>query len=362
MRVLQFVSTLNRNSGVMRVLMNYYYKIDRDKVQFDFLYFVKSDDSYQDEIIALGGNVYFVSKPSISFHSLKELYYFFQQHGREYIWLHNHESYLTVLLYPLAKHFGISDVIVHAHLTKYSDKLLSAIRNAILCAPLKILPVKKMACSQAAADFLYGKKQPVYILRNLVDCRQYAYDAEQRKKLRCALGLQDSFVIGHVGRFQKQKNHRFLIELFAVFYQEHPDSRLLLVGDGPLESEIQNMVQEKQLESVVFFVGAQKDIVSYLSVMDVFLLPSLFEGLPMVALEAQANGLECILADTITEEVALSEKVQFCSLKDKKGWLNWLRKKKMNFGYDRQLSETVKETMDLSSETRKLERYYMQML
>ena len=96
--------------------------------------------------------------------------------------------------------------------------------------------------------------------------------------------------------------------------------------------------------------------------MDVFLLPSLFEGLPMVAIEAQANGLECILADTITEEVALSEKVQFCSLKDKKGWLNWLRKKKMNFGYDRQLSEPVKETMDLSSEARKLERYYMQIL
>lgn len=358
MRVLQFVSTLNRNSGVMRVLMNYYYKIDRDKVQFDFLYFVKSDDSYQNEIIALGGNVYFVSRPSISFHSLKELYHFFQQHGREYIWLHNHESYLTVLLYPLAKYFGISDVIVHAHLTKYSDKLLSAIRNAILCAPLKILPVKKMACSQAAADFLYGKKQPVYILRNLVDCRQYTYDAERREKLRCALGLQDTFVIGHVGRFQKQKNHRFLIELFAVFYQEHPDSRLLLVGDGPLESEIQNMVQEKQLESVVFFVGAQKDIVSYLSGMDVFLLPSLFEGLPMVALEAQANGLECILADTITEEVALSEKVQFCSLKDKKGWLETLNDIK-TMGYcNRVLSMEEQQMLNLMESAKSLVQYY----
>lgn len=360
MRVLQFVSTLNRNSGVMRVIMNYYKKIDREKIQFDFLYFIESDDSYRDDIISLGGTVYLISKPGTSFHSLKELCHFFQQYGKSYVWLHNHESYLTALLYPLAKYYGISNIIVHAHLTKYSDKPLSAIRNAVLCLPLKVLPVKKMACSKAAGDFLYGKKAPVYVLRNLIDYTQYVYDAGQREKIRCELRIQDAFVIGHVGRFQKQKNHRFLIELFAAFYKDYPDSRLLLVGDGPLELEIRNLVQEKHLEDAVIFAGMQKDIMAYLSAMDVFLLPSLFEGLPMVALEAQANGLFCILADTITEETAISDQVQFCSLEDKQAWLAWLRKENTHFGYDRELSEYVKETMNLFSEARKLEQYYVQ--
>ncbi len=360
MRVLQFVSTLNRNSGVMRVIMNYYKKIDREKIQFDFLYFIESDDSYRDEIIALGGKVHFVPKPGTSFHSVKELCHFFQQHGKNYTWLHNHESYLTILLYPLAKQCGIQNVIVHAHLTKYSDKSLSAIRNAIMCFPIKFLPVQRMACSKAAGKFLYGKNKSVYVLRNLVDSQQYVYDAKQREQIRCELGIQNAFVIGHVGRFQKQKNHIFLIEVFAAFYQTHPDSRLLLVGDGSLEAEIRSLVQAKQLEDVTIFAGMQKNITSYLSAMDVFLLPSLFEGLPMVALEAQANGLECILADTITEETALSDRVQFCSLEDKQAWLDWLRKEKMHFGYDRKLPEQVKETMNLSSEARKLEQYYMQ--
>lgn len=358
MRVLQFVSTLNRNSGVMRVIMNYYTHINRNDLQFDFLYFIESEDSYQPDIYALGGRTHCIPKPGVSVKAIHALCQFFRLHGSEYDWLHNHESYLTALLYPIARHYGLSKVVVHAHLTKYSDKKLSALRNYILCLPLRFLPVKKMACSKAAADFLYADTQDVYILHNMIDCAAYAYQTEQRVLLRKRFHMQEQFVIGHVGRFEKQKNHKFLIEVFAAFVQEYPDSRLLLVGSGNLESATRKLVQEKHLENAVIFAGMQKDIVAYLSAMDVFVLPSIFEGLPMVALEAQANGLPCILSDTITKETALSEQVQFCALNNIAAWKDALVKIKKKRCGERQLTAEIQKKMDLANAADQLAHYY----
>lgn len=359
MRVLHFVSTLNRNSGVMRVIMNYYAHINREQIQFDFVYFVESEDSYIDEIHALGGNTYLIPKPGSSLQSIKALHRFFKQYGTNYTWLHNHENYLTVFLYPLAKKYGIQHIAVHAHLTKYSDKKLSAIRNRLLCMPIRYLPVNKIACSKAAARFLYGTEQEVYIMQNMVDADQYTYDAEKRNRIRKQYHLsEEQFVIGHIGRFEAQKNHKFLIELFAEFYRENPDSRLLLVGSGVLETEIRTLVKEKQLKQAVIFAGQQADMQGYLSAMDVFVLPSLFEGLPMVALEAQANGLQCVLADTITKETALSDAVQYCRVDDTKLWIELLRDKKSNYLYSRVLTNEVNEKLKISAYSRKLEQYY----
>lgn len=359
MRVLQFVSTLNRNSGVMRVIMNYYTNINRQHVQFDFLYFIESEDSYADEIHAMGGKTYYIPKPGISLKTWHALACFFQQHGASYRWLHNHENYLTVFLYPLAKIYGIENIVVHAHLTRYSDKKLSALRNRILCLPLKFLPIQKVACSKAAADFLYGSSQNVYIMRNMVDTRQYAYDKTKRFEIRRRLNIADeSFVIGHVGRFEPQKNHRFLIELFERFHQTTSDSKLLLVGSGTLEQEIKDLVLEKKLEQAVIFAGQQTNIADYLSAMDVFVLPSLFEGLPMVALEAQANGLPCVLTDTITKETAVTSNIWFYSLNNRNAWLNKLWIIKNQKSWQRTLAEQNSQKMNLAVLVGKLEQYY----
>ncbi len=359
MRVLQFVSTLNRNSGVMRVIMNYYTNMNRQHVQFDFLYFIESEDSYADEIHAMGGRTYYIPKPGISLKAWRALVCFFQQHGAAYQWLHNHENYLTVFLYPLAKMCGIRNIAVHAHLTQYSDKKLSALRNRILCLPLKFLPIQKVACSKVAADFLYGSSRNVYIMRNMVDARQYAYDETKRLEIRCRLNMADEiFVIGHVGRFEPQKNHRFLIELFEQFYHTVPDSRLLLVGSGVLEQEIKGLVLEKKLEQNVIFAGQQTNIADYLSAMDVFVLSSLFEGLPMVALEAQANGLPCVLADTITTETAVTANVWFYSLNNRNEWLNRLQIVNNTKNRQRILSEQDNQKMNMAALVEKLEQYY----
>lgn len=359
MRVLQFVSTLNRNSGVMRVIMNYYTNMNRQHIQFDFLYFIESEDSYADEIHAMGGKTYYIPKPGVSLKTWHALVCFFQQHGASYRWLHNHENYLTVFLYPLAKIYGIENIAVHAHLTRYSDKKLSALRNRILCLPLKFLPIQKVACSKAAADFLYGSSRNVYIMRNMVDTRQYAYDETKRFEIRRRLNIADEiFVIGHVGRFEPQKNHRFLIELFEWFHQTTSDSKLLLVGSGTLEQEIKDLVLEKKLEQAVIFAGQQTNIADYLSAMDVFVLPSLFEGLPMVALEAQANGLPCVLTDTITKETAVTSNIWFYSLNNRNAWLNKLWIIKNQKSWQRTLAEQNSQKMNLAVLVGKLEQYY----
>ena len=306
-RVLHFVSTLSRGSGVMSVIMNYYRHIDRDKVQFDFLHFIACEDSYMDEIRELGGKIYCIDKPGSSFQSIKQLNSFFRLHAGEYTWLHNHEVYLTFLLRPIAKRYGLEKFIVHCHATKYSDKTLNAARNRILCLPIRLMKVERFACSEAAGKFLYGEKMlkagNVFIMHNAIDCEKFRFRPEVRERLRKEMGLEGKFVIGHVGRFERQKNHEFLIEVFAECKKEIDSCILLLIGEGSLRSKIEKKVVEKGLKNSIIFLTKRNDMEYLYQVMDLFVLPSLYEGLPVSCLEAQVNGLECIVSRTVTDEL-----------------------------------------------------------
>ena len=306
-RVLHFVSTLSRGSGVMSVIMNYYRHIDRDKVQFDFLHFIACEDSYMDEIRELGGKIYCIDKPGSSFQSIKQLNSFFRLHAGEYTWLHNHEVYLTFLLRPIAKRYGLEKFIVHCHATKYSDKTLNAARNRILCLPIRLMKVERFACSEAAGKFLYGEKMlkagKVFIMHNAIDCEKFRFRPEVRERLRKEMGLDGKFVIGHVGRFERQKNHEFLIEVFAECKKEIDSCILLLIGEGSLRSKIEKKVVEKGLKNSIIFLTKRNDMEYLYQVMDLFVLPSLYEGLPVSCLEAQVNGLECIVSRTVTDEL-----------------------------------------------------------
>ena len=306
-RVLHFVSTLSRGSGVMSVIMNYYRHIDRDKVQFDFLHFIACEDSYMEEIRELGGKIYCIDKPGSSFQSIKQLNSFFRLHAGEYTWLHNHEVYLTFLLRPIAKRYGLEKFIVHCHATKYSDKTLNAVRNRILCLPIRFMKVERFACSEAAGKFLYGEKMlkagKVFIMHNAIDCEKFRFRPEVRERLRKEMGLEGKFVIGHVGRFERQKNHEFLIEVFAECKKEIDSCILLLIGEGSLRAKIEKKVVEKGLKNSIIFLTKRNDMEYLYQVMDLFVLPSLYEGLPVSCLEAQVNGLECIVSRTVTDEL-----------------------------------------------------------
>lgn len=305
-RVLHFVSTLSHGSGVMSIIMNYYRHIDREKVQFDFLHFVACEDSYADEIKGLGGKIYCVEKPGSSFWSVKQLNLFFREHAREYTWLHNHEVYLTFLLRPISKRYGLEKFIVHCHATKYSDKPFNAVRNGILCLPIRFMKVERFACSVAAGKFLYGEKMmragKVFVMHNAIDCEKFRFRPEVRERLRKEMGLEGKFVIGHVGRFERQKNHEFLIKVFAEVKKRRPESVLLLVGDGTRKNGIEHQVKKLNLTDDVFFLGQINDVENLLQAMDVFLLPSRYEGLGIVLFEAQAAGLKCFVSDYVPKE------------------------------------------------------------
>ena len=157
---------------------------------------------------------------------------------------------------------------------------------------------------------------------NAIDRERFAFNDETRKRLRAAYHLDGSFVIGHIGRFVPQKNHSFLIQIFRDTLAKLPSARLLLIGDGPLKDDIQKMVQRFGLEEQVIFLGQRNDIPALLQAMDLFLLPSLYEGLPVSCLEAQAAGLSCIAADTVSVETAYEKDFQFLSLASEETWVN----------------------------------------
>ena len=173
-RVLHFMSTPAKWSGVMSVIMNYYRHMDRSKVQFDFLCFIHDKNSYEEEIKQLGGAVYYVGKPGSSRRAAQDLKDFLQKRRGVYQWFHNHEVYLSFYLRPLVKKYGMDKFVIHCHATKYSDKWLNARRNQLLCVPIHFMDCKKMACSEAAAEFLYGKgavqNKKIMILHNAVNC------------------------------------------------------------------------------------------------------------------------------------------------------------------------------------------------
>lgn len=316
-RVLHFVSTLSRGSGVMSVIMNYYRHIDRDKVQFDFLHFVpdkeSAADSYAEEIRGLGGKIYLVDKPGSSLQSVKQLEDFFKKHAEEYKWLHNHEVYLTFLLRPISKRYGLEHFIVHCHATKYSDKPLNAVRNWLLCLPIPFMKVDRFACSEAAGRFLYGnrmvKAENVFIMHNAIDCEKFRFRPEVRDRLRKEMGLEGKFVIGHVGRFERQKNHDFLIRVFAEVKKKMPESVLVLVGEGSLEKQVKQLARKLALDTSIIFFGQRLDVNDLFQIMDIFLLPSRYEGLGIVLFEAQANGLKCYASDYVPKESSLGNTV-----------------------------------------------------
>lgn len=371
-RVLHFVSTLSRGSGVMSVIMNYYRHIERDKVQFDFLHFIACEDSYMEEIRELGGKIYCIDKPGSSFQPIKQLNSFFRLHAGEYTWLHNHEVYLTFLLSPIAKRYGLEKFIVHCHATKYSDKTLNAVRNQILCLPIRFMKVERFACSEAAGKFLYGEKMlkagKVFIMHNAIDCEKFRFRPEVRERLRKEMGLDGKFVIGHVGRFERQKNHEFLIEVFAEVKKRRPESILLLVGQGSLESKIKYMVVEKNVEKNVVYLGQRDDVADLLQIIDLFLLPSRFEGLGIVLFEAQTAGIQCMVSNYVPKESSLGN-VMYLPLKNAKfSWVNGALKKIKTFDNDL-LSRSIvsdnaiqkmnKKGITLQQQAKKLQRLYL---
>ena len=303
--------------GVESVVMNYYRYIDRTKIQFDFICDDDSTNIPYEEIEKLGGKVILIPpyQKVLKYHNkLKKIL----KEGHYKI-VHSHINTLSVFSLFAAKCAGVSVRIAHSHSTTNKKEKKKNLLKQVLRPFSKLFATDYMCCSELAGRWLFGDKEydkgNVYLLNNAIDLDKFKYNESLRKEKRKELGISDdTLVIGHVGRFVEQKNHKFLIDIFNEIYKKNNNSLLLLAGQGPLIYEIKNKVKSLKLEKKVKFLGQRSDIDKLYQAFDVFLLPSLYEGLPVVGVEAQSTGLLCELSNDMTKETKVLDTTRFISL------------------------------------------------
>ncbi|NLK95224.1 MAG: glycosyltransferase family 1 protein [Clostridiales bacterium] len=317
-RVLHEVTRMDA-AGLETLLMNIYRNIDREKVQFDFMLHRELGGFYDDEILKLGGKIY----PGLPFNPLKHNKYMnsisklLDEHKEEYRIIHAHNDYSMFTL-RCAKEIGIPIRIAHSHNSKPVFNLKKDIFRRYNNKHIKEYSTHLFACSRIAAEWVYGKEAynrgQVKIIKNGIEPQRFIYNEEKRKEIRKSLGLKDELLIGHIGRFDKQKNHKFLIEVFNEVCKKNPNSKLLLIGKGDLEIEIRKQVQNLGIYDKVIFLGVVSNVNEYLQAMDVFLFPSLYEGLGIVVIEAQAAALKCIVSNAVPNEAMITDYMQVVPL------------------------------------------------
>ena len=313
-RVLHVVTYMGRG-GLETMLMNYYRRIDRTKVQFDFLVHREFRADYDDEIEELGGKIYRL--PNLNpFNKtyLKKLDDFFEEH-KEYKIVHSHLDCMAGIPLKYAKKHGVPIRIAHAHNSnqtkdkKYLLKLWFK-RNITEYA------THLFACARSAGQWMFNTND-FKVLNNAIDSKGYVYNQDIANKVRTEFGIKkNEFVIGHVGRFAPQKNHLFLIQIFSELSKYDVDAKLLLIGEGELRETVEQQVRDLHLDDKVVFAGVRADVPELLQAMDVFVFPSMYEGLPVSIVEAQAAGLPCFISDKVPIECKKTDLVKQISLDD----------------------------------------------
>lgn len=362
-RVLQVVTIMNRG-GLETLLMNYYRNIDRSKVQFDFLVHRNERGAYDDEIEASGGRIY--RMPPLSPKNLKkysvELESFFKEHS-EYKIVHSHLDTLSCFPLSIAKEVGIPIRIAHGHTTDIRKDLKAPVR-IISKMRLKKYANYFFSCGTKAGLWLFGEENEdnIILMRNAIDVKEYTYDNRNATEIKRILSLKDRLVIGHVGNFTQPKNHMFLIDVFAQIHNIDKNAILILIGEGELRRKVEDKATKLGIRSNVFFLGVRTDISQLLQAIDIFVFPSIYEGLPVTLIEAQASGLKCIISDTITKEIEVTNMVEYISLKKKPE--HWAQQIMLyRNGYERRdtSQEIVDEGYDIEENVRQLQKFYLQL-
>ena len=319
LRVVQVMGNMN-GGGVEQVVMNYYRNVDRSRVQFDFLVTDSSTLVPCVEMEALGGRVFTVPAYGHVRHFCDTCYDLFRSHPEWQI-VHAHMNALNVFPLSAAAHSRIPVRISHSHSTAGKGETVKNVVKALLKTQANRYPTHRFACSRFAGEWLFGKSVPFEVMYNAIDLDKFFFSAEGRVQARADLGLVGGQVaIGHVGRFMTQKNHGFLIDAFARACQKRDDLVLLCVGSGEAMIHMKNSVAERGLANKVRLLGQRDDVDRLYQAFDAFVLPSLYEGLGLVGVEAQAAGLPCFLSDTITREVNVTRACRFLPINDPQVW------------------------------------------
>lgn len=356
-RVLHVVTYMGRG-GLETMLMNYYRHIDRSKVQFDFLVHREFEADYDEEIKSLGGRIYHVSRLVPWSRRYKaELRRFFRTHP-EYKIVHVHQDCLSSVALQCAKDCGMPVRIAHSH-NSNQDKNIKYLFKRYYMRKIPETATELFACGKAAGDWMFGGKA-YQLLPNAIAAEKYIYEEEKAKKIKKELDLEKNIVIGHIGRFNPQKNHKFLIDIFEKCFEKNQKVRLMLIGDGEGRKEIENKVKERGLQDNVIFMGVRKDVPELLQAMDVFVFPSLYEGLPVTMIEEQAAGVPAVISNRVSEECIITKdlvKVEGVEETPEQWADKILKQAKINKS-DRN-EEIKKAKYDVETTAKWLEEYYL---
>lgn len=352
-RILQVVTYMGRG-GIETMLMNYYRHMDRTKVQFDFLVHRDFEADFDDEIEALGGRIYRV--PPMN--PLKPSYWralddFFRAHPYEIV--HCHLNYKSGVVLAAAKRVGIPVRVAHAHTASMSAGF-SKFARIVMKPLIPRTATHCLACGRAAGDAIFGG-MPYGLIPNAIDAGALSFREKVRRRMRRELGLAEEYTLIHVGRFGGEKNHAFLLDAFAEVRKAEPTAVLLLAGDGPLRSELEHRA-EALPKGAVRFLGVRRDVPDLLQAADVFAFPSIFEGLPVTMIEAQAAGLPCVKSDTVTDECIVTDLVTSLPIDDPKPWADAILAAKDTPRTDR-LADIQRSGYDITAAADKLTRFYL---
>lgn len=367
-RVLQIGMTKNIG-GLETYLMQQFDHLDKTRVMYDFVNITSEDEIvFKEKIVQGGGRIYGVrsrhSNPIRHYWQWIRLLHHIAKDYKAIVLNSNSITYVFPIF--IARFFGIPMRIMHSHNSGFEQKIGLAKRliiamNRIL---LKWGATDYFACSKLAGEWMFGKDSHFTVIPNAIDCEKYRFNENIRNQVRQTLGIEDQFVVGHVGRFTYQKNHSFLLDIFHEIHKQNPRSVLLLVGDAVEDMSFYRAAKEKvkqyHLEDCVQFLGMRNDVPQLMQAMDCFVFPSKFEGLPVVGIEAQAAGLPCYFADTITREVGVTELAQFLPLKNNaRQWAERIMQVPAVSRYN--ANEKVAQAgYDISTAINKVENLYLQ--
>jgi hypothetical protein len=364
-RILQFVPIM-QPAGIENFIMNLYRNINREEIQFDFVVHSQKRGFYDDEIEKLGGKIYrFTYKDDKNFLKyVKDLNEFFIKH-KEYKIVHGNMQSMMPVYLNIAKRHNVPVRIAHAHNSDYEKTIKGYILH-MLSKFSKYQSNVNFACSDKAGEYLFKNRKFIFI-PNAINTERFKYNEQARKKIRRKLGIdENTLLVGNIGRFELQKNHERVIEIFHELIKEKIDAKLILLGEGKLENKIREKVKKIKLDNDIIFEGVKKNTEDYYSAMDLFLFPSLYEGLPVTGIEAQTSGLVCVMSNSITKEVNIIDQIDYLDLKEPNCiWAEHIKKYiKNNESINRVESykKISKTDFDIKYAAKKMEQLYIKYL
>ena len=363
-RVLHVIGIMNRG-GAETMIMNLYRHIDRSKVQFDFVENSSEPAVFDEEILSLGGRIYrcphYNGKNHVTY--VKWWNEFFQAHSKEYPIVHGHLGSTAVIYLSIAKKHG-SYTIAHSH-SAGTDHSIKSYLYRIMSYNTRNVADYFFACSEAAGLDRFGRNvissTHYAVLNNAIEVDKFSYNPNIRQSVRKRLGYEPSqIVVGHIGRYTKEKNHIFVFKIFCELKKLNENVKLLMIGDGPLHTQITQASERMGIFQDTVFTGVRSDVDRLVQAMDIFVLPSLYEGLPVTMVEAQAAGLPCIISDKVPAECILTEGlVDVMPLSaGAEAWADAILEKRNTPRTDRS-AEIAAHGFDIATEAVKLQEFYL---